>query len=80
MQAANWREFESRFGGSSSRRVRLSGRLRALLQLAATSGKLRRVFIRGSFVEDFEAGGVAAPAQAVFISARAKLLFEWNNR
>jgi hypothetical protein len=89
---AGWQEFQFRFGGSSPRRVWLSGRLRALLELAATSGKLRRVFIWGSFVtaklspkdldillimdEDFEVDGIADPAQAVFDSVRAKLLFE----
>jgi hypothetical protein len=89
---AGWQEFQSRFGGSSPRRVWLSGRLRALLELAATNGKLRRIFIWGSFVtakpspkdldillimdEDFEVEGIAAPAQAVFDSVRAKLLFE----
>jgi predicted nucleotidyltransferase len=62
------------------------------LDLAATNGKLRRAFIWGSFVtakpapkdidillimdDDFEVDGVAAPAQAVFDSVRAKLLFE----
>jgi hypothetical protein len=89
---AGWQEFQARFGGSSSRRVWLSGRLRALLELAATSGKLRRVFIWGSFVtakpaprdldilpimeEDFEVDDVAAPAEAAFDSVRARLLFE----
>jgi len=92
VHVADWQEFQSRFGGSSFRRVWLSGRLRELLQLAASSGKLRRVFIWGSFVtakpaprdldlllimdEDFEVDGVGAAAQAVFDSARAKLLFE----
>jgi len=89
---SGWQEFQSRFGGSSPRRVCLSGRLRALLELAAANGKLRRIFIWGSFVtakpspkdldillimdEDFEVEGIAAPAQAVFDSVRAKLLFE----
>jgi predicted nucleotidyltransferase len=89
---SGWQEFQSRFGGSSPRRVWLSGRLRALLELAATNGKLRRIFIWGSFVtakpspkdldillimdEDFEVDGIAAPARAVFDSVRAKLLFE----
>jgi len=70
----------------------LSGRLRTLLDLAATTGKLRRVFIWGSFVtakpaprdldillvmdDDFEIESIAVPAQAVFDSVRAKLLFE----
>jgi hypothetical protein len=92
VHVADWQEFKARFGGSSSRRAWLSGRLRALLALAATNGKLRRVFIWGSFVtakaaprdldillimdEDFEVDGIAAPAQAVFDSVRAKLLFE----
>jgi predicted nucleotidyltransferase len=89
---AGWQELQSRFGGSSPRRVWLSGRLRAVLKLAATNGKLRRVFIWGSYVtakpspkdldlllimdEDFEVDGIAAPARAVFDSVRAKLLFE----
>ena len=89
---AGWQEFRVRFCGASPRRVWLSGRLRALLDLAATNGKLRRAFIWGSFVtakpapkdidillimdDDFEVDGVAAPAQAVFDSVRAKLLFE----
>jgi predicted nucleotidyltransferase len=62
------------------------------VELAATSGKLRRVFVWGSFVtakaaprdldvllimdEDFEVDEIAAPAQAVFDSVRARLLFE----
>jgi hypothetical protein len=89
---AGWQELHSRFGGSSPRRVWLSGRLRALVELAATNGKLSRVFIRGSYVtakpspkdidlllimdEDFEVDGLAAPAHSVFDSVRAKLLFE----
>ena len=89
---AGWQEFQARFCGSSPRRVWLSGRLQALLKLAATNGKLRRAFVWGSFVtakpapkdvdlllimdEDFEVDSIAIPAQAVFDSARAKLLFE----
>jgi len=92
VHVADWQEFQSRFCGSSLRRVWLSGLLRELLALAATSGKLRRVFIWGSFVtakpdpkdldillimdDDFEVDGVAAPAQAVFDSVRAKLMFK----
>jgi hypothetical protein len=89
---ADWLEFQARFCGSSPRRVWLSGRLSALVDLAAGSGKLRRVLIWGSFVtskpapkdldillimdEDFEVDDTSAPAQVVFDSARAKLLFE----
>lgn len=89
---ANWKELRARFGDSSPRRVWLSGRLLALLELAAVSGKLRRVFIWESFVtgkpapkdldillimdEDFEVDRIDAAAQAVFDSVRAKLLFE----
>jgi hypothetical protein len=50
VHVAEWQEFQTRFCGSSSRRLWLAGRLRALLKLAATNGKLRRVFIWGSFV------------------------------
>ena len=46
----SWQQFESRFGGTASRRVFLLGRLKALLQLASANGKLRRVFVWGSFV------------------------------
>jgi hypothetical protein len=62
------------------------------MEFAATSGELRRVFIWGSFVtakpaprdldillimsEGFEVDRLTAPAQAVFDSTRAKLLFE----
>ena len=83
---ADWHEFQSRFGGSSLRRVWLLGRLRALLELAGSNGKLRRVFIWGSFVtaktapndldillimgEDFEVDGIAAQARDVFDSVR----------
>jgi hypothetical protein len=89
---AGWPEFQSRFCGSSLRRVWLSGRLRKLLDLAATNGKLRRVFVWGSYVTakpapkdldilpimdaDFEVDGIAVPAQPVFDSVRAKLLVE----
>jgi len=89
---AGWGEFRSRFCGSSLRRVWLSNHLQRLVELAATSGKLRRVFVWGSFVtakpaprdldvllimdEDFEVERVPAPAQAVFDSVRARLMFE----
>lgn len=62
------------------------------MALAAGTGKLRRVFIWGSFVtakpvpkdvdtllimaEDFEVDGVPAPAQLLFDSIRSKLFFE----
>jgi hypothetical protein len=92
VHVADWQEFNARFCGPSSRRVWLSGRLRALLALADANGSLRRIFIWGSFVtskpspkdldillimaEDFEVDSLGAPAQAVFDSVRAKLLFE----
>jgi len=89
---ADWQEFEAQFGRASPRRVWLSSRLRALLELADTSGQLRRAFVWGSFVtskpapkdldillimdEDFKVDQIPAPARAVFDSVRAKLLFE----
>ncbi|HXA53052.1 MAG TPA: hypothetical protein VNV86_22195 [Candidatus Acidoferrum sp.] len=92
VHTADWREFESRFGVSSPRRLWLSGRLQVILELAATGGRLRRVFVWGSFVtakpapkdldlllimsEDFEVERMSAPAQAAFDSTRARLLFE----
>ena len=92
VHAAEWQEFHTRFGLATPRRIWLFGRLRALIELAAKTGKLRRVFIWGSFVtakptprdldvllimgEDFEVERIAAPAQEVFDSTRAKLRFE----
>ena len=89
---SGWQEFVSRFGASSARRLWLSGRLRTILELAATGGQLCRVFIWGSFVtakpapkdidmllimsDDFEVDRMPVPAQAIFDSTRAKLLFE----
>jgi hypothetical protein len=92
VHAVQWPEFHARFGGSSSRRIWLTGRLRALLDLAASGHQLRRVFIWGSFVtgkasprdldillimdEDFEVDGIGDAARVVFDSARAKLQFQ----
>ena len=89
---ATWREFESRFGRSSPRRLWLSGRLLSILELATTGRQLRRVFVWGSSVtakpvprdldvllimsDDFEVDQMSTEAQAVFDSTRAKLLFE----
>ena len=89
---ADWQEFEVRFCGSSARRIWLTSQLRTLLELAASSGKLRRAFIWGSFVtskaaprdldvllimdDDFEVNDLTAPSRDVFDSVRAKLLFE----
>ncbi len=89
---ADWPEFQSRFCGSSLRRQWLSGRLRTLLELAASTGELRRVFVWGSIVtakpapkdldvllimgQDFEVDRVAPPAQGVFDSVRARLMFK----
>lgn len=88
---ADWHEFQTRFGGSSLRRVWLVGRLRALLDLAAIGGKLCRVFGWGSFVtaktspgdldvllimdDGFEVEGTNDAARVVFDSVRARLLF-----
>lgn len=92
VHSADWREFQSRFGMATPRRIWLLGRLQALLKLSSETGKLRRVFIWGSFVttkpapkdldillimdEDFEVEGTALPAREVFDSIRAKLRFE----
>jgi hypothetical protein len=89
---ASLSEFRSRFGTLTPRRVWLFGRLQALIELAASTGKLRRVFVWGSFVtakqspkdvdvllimnEDFEVERVTTSAQPVFDSTKAKLLFE----
>ena len=88
----DWQEFQTRFGDWSMRRKWLSVRLRKLLELAATTGKLCRVFIWGSFVtakpspkdldillimdEDFEVDAVDAASRAIFDSVRARLMFE----
>jgi Family of unknown function (DUF6932) len=89
---ADWREFRSFFGASSSRRVWLLGRLEALIQVASSTQKLRRVFVWGSFVtskpaprdldvlfimaEDFEVADVSPDAQEIFDTSRARLCFE----
>lgn len=70
----------------------MSGRLRTLIDLAASTGKLRRVFVWGSFVtakpaprdldvllimdEDFKVEDSSSSAEAVFDSVRARLSFE----
>ena len=92
VHTANWEEFRSRFGAATSRRVWLFRRFQALLELAESTGKLRRTFVWGSFVttklnpkdldillimnEDFEVEQIAPPAQIIFDSVRAKLVFE----
>lgn len=88
----DWPECQARFGVSTARRVWLFSRLQALVELAAQTGKLRRVFVWGSFVtakpaprdidifllmdDDFEVERVAGPARMIFDAPRAKLLFE----
>jgi uncharacterized protein DUF6932 len=85
-------EFHSRFGTQTPRRVWLFGRLKALASLAASSGKLQRIFVWGSFVtakalprdvdillimdESFELECLHPTTQALFDSVRARLLFE----
>lgn len=85
-------EFQSHFGKSTPRRVWLLGRLQARVSLAASTEKLRRVFVWGSFVttkpspkdldlllimdDDFEVERIAPIAQPIFDSVKAKLLFE----
>jgi predicted nucleotidyltransferase len=92
VHAVDWKELQARFGVETSRRVWLFGRLRALIELAATTGKLRRVFVWGSFVtaksaprdidvllimdEDFEVERIPVVAQEIFDATRAKLRFE----
>ncbi len=89
---ADWTELERIFSGLSLRRVWLAGRLRSLIELAKGTGKLRRVFIWGSFVTakpgprdldvllimsaDFEVEQIEGPARAIFDSVRARLIFE----
>ena len=86
-----WDEFLSRFGGASLRRQWLIERLAALLDVANATGKLRRVFIWGSFVtakvsprdvdlllimdDDFEAEALEPGTQVVFDSAKARVRF-----
>ncbi len=91
MHVADWPTFHSRFGIFSPRRLWLSARFRTLIDLAATTGKLRRVFIWGSFVtskpepndidvllimnEDFEVEKAGIESQGVFDFVRARLMF-----
>jgi len=92
VHATGWHEFQSRFGLATARRVWLFGRLQALVELAAKTGKLRRVVVWDSFVttkpapkdldillimdEGFEVERVDLPSREVFDSTRAKLRFE----
>jgi hypothetical protein len=89
---ANWQEFQSRFGVGTPRRLWLFSRFSALVALAASTGKLRRVFVWGSFVtakpvprdvdtllimdEDFEVDRAPAHARLLFDSIQSKLMFE----
>jgi len=91
VHSAWWTEFQSRFGTATLRRAWLFGRLETLIAVAADTGKLRRVFVWGSFVttkpspkdldillimsEDFDVASIAPAAQAIFDSTRARLLF-----
>jgi hypothetical protein len=45
-----WPEFRLRFGTSTPRRIWLVGRLKALVSLAGSTGKLQFIFVWGSFV------------------------------
>ena len=92
VHVARWPEFESRFCDSCPRRVWLARRLRVLVELAASSGKLLRLFVWGSFVtakpvpkdldillimgEDFEVEEMDERAGSVFDSVKARLMFE----
>jgi predicted nucleotidyltransferase len=92
LHLAEWKEFASRFGTSSPRRLWLLGRLQAVLAIASSTRKLRRVFVWGSFVtikaslkdidvllildDDFEVEHLPSAAQCVFDSVRAKLMFD----
>jgi predicted nucleotidyltransferase len=92
VHVSGWKEFALRFGASTARRLWLIGRLQAVLSLAASTGKVRRIFVWGSFVtakaspkdvdillimdEDFETQDVPSAAQEVFDSVRARLLYE----
>jgi len=92
VHVTQWEEFRLQFGTSTPRRVWLLGRLRAVLSLAASTGKLRRFFVWGSFVttkasprdvdllmivaDDFEIQHVPSAAQVVFDSVQARLLYE----
>src|SRR5580658_2228576 len=50
VHVTQWEEFSSRFGVSTPRRMWLLSRLQAVLSIAGGTGKLRRVFVWGSFV------------------------------
>jgi predicted nucleotidyltransferase len=92
VHVTRWEEFSLRFGASTPRRMWLLSRLKAVLSIAARTGKLRRVFVWGSFVtskaspkdvdlllildEDFEVEDLPSADQAVFDPVRARLLFE----
>ncbi len=92
VHVTDWQGFRSRFGAGTPRRLWLFGRFQALVELAASTGRLRRVFVWGSFVTakpvprdidvllimdaDFEVDRAPLPAHIVFDSIHSKLLFE----
>jgi hypothetical protein len=92
VHVAHWEELRSRFGASTPRRMWLLSRLQTVLSIAAGTGKLRRVFVWGSFVttkaspkdldlllildEDFAVEDFPSAVQSVFDSVRARLLYE----
>jgi hypothetical protein len=92
VHTVTWPEFRDRFCGSSLKRAWLAGRLEALLELAESTGRLRRVFVWGSFMTAkvspgdldvllimdaaFEVDDIPEPCRAVFDSGRAKVLFQ----
>jgi hypothetical protein len=92
VHVTQWEEFSSRFGVSKPRRRWLLSRLQAVLSIAGGTGKLRRVFVWGSFVttkaspkdvdlllildEDFEVADLPSAMQAAFDPVRARLLYE----
>jgi hypothetical protein len=92
IHGASEEEVSLRFGTTSARRRWLGERLRNILALAKSTGKLFRVFLWGSFVTgkkapndldmllvmapDFSVGALPVHCQTVFDHAQARLLFE----
>lgn len=84
-------EIQARFGVNSTRRKWLIDRLREIIATAQATGKLRRLFLWGSFVTakeepndldvllimaaDFESSGVSGEAELLFDYLKAKMRF-----
>jgi hypothetical protein len=91
IHSASPEEIHARFGASSTRRKWLADRFQEIIETAKATGKLRRIFLWGSFVtvreepndldvllimsDDFESSEVSGEAELLFDHLKAKMRF-----